>query len=132
MKKFFAWALVLVMGLGLAACTASPSGEGKATYSFKFGETINAQTVTKVAIQAAFIAELSSIKDASAVGVDAVELTGDYATNDDLAVAACEAAEKVCKKFDYENNDSYKVVITVTYESGKSRTLYKCTLKEIK
>ena len=120
------------MGLGLAACTASPSGEGKATYSFKFGETINAQTATKLLIQAAFVAELSAINGASTVGVDAVELTGNYETNDNLAVAACEAAEKTCKKFDYENKDSYKVIITVTYESGKSRTLYKCTLKEIK
>lgn len=132
MKKFFAIALALVMGLSITSCSLSPSGEGKATYKFEFGETINAQALTKVAIQTAFIGELAAIKDASAVGLDAVELTGDYATNDDLAVAACEAAEKACKKLDYENKDSYKVVITVTYETGKSRTLYKCTLKEIK
>ena len=132
MKKFFAIALALVLGLSMTSCSLSPSGEGKATYKFEFGETINAQALTKVAIQAAFIGELSAIKDASMVGLDAVELTGDYATNDDLAVAACQAAEKDCKKLDYDKNDSYKVVITVTYETGKSRTLYKCTLKEIK
>ena len=132
MKKFFALALTLVMGLALSACSASPSGEGKATYEITIPETINSVATTELLIRGAFLAELTAINGASTVGLTAVELTGDYATNDDLAVAACEAAEKVCKKFDYENKDSYKVVVTVTYETGKSRTLYKCTLKEIK
>ena len=132
MKKFFALALALVMGLGLASCSKAPSGEGKATYQFTLPHTVNAQTLTKAAIQAAFVGNLAAINNASTVGLDAVELTGDYATNDDLATAACEAAEKTCNKLDYESEDSYQVQITVTYETGKSRTLYKHTFKAIK
>ena len=131
MKKFFAMALALVVGLGLTSCSVSPSGEGKATYVISIPETINSSAPTEVLIRAAFLAELSAINGASTVGLDSVELTGDYATNDDLAVEACKAAEKEClKKIDYNKNDSYKVQVTVTYETGKSRTLFKCTLKE--
>ena len=117
------------MSLGLTSCGLAPSGEGKATYDFKFDHTVNAQTLTKAAIQTAFIASLGAIETASSVGISSVELTGDYATNDDLAEAACAEAEKTCNKMDFENEDSYKVVITVTYETGKSRTFYKHTFQ---
>ena len=129
MKKFLALALALVMGLGLTSCGLAPSGEGKATYQFSLPHTVNAQTLTKAAIQTAFIGNLAAINNASAVGLDAVELTGDYATNDDLAEAACAEAEKTCNKFDYDSGDSYQVLIKVTYETGKTRNFYKHTFK---
>lgn len=132
MKKFFALALALVMGLGLASCSKAPSGEGKATYSFELPHTVNAQTLTKAAIQTAFVGNLEAIQGASLVNLSTVELTGNYATNDDLATAACAEAEKTCNNLDYENGDSYEVKITVTYETGKSRTLYKHTFKALK
>ena len=131
MKKFFAMALALVMGLCATSCSLSPTGEGDATYVISFPQTINSSVITKAAIQAVFIAELSAISTATSTGLDNVVLTGDYATNDDLAREACKAAEKEClKKIDYTNNDSYKVEVTVNYATGKSRSLFKCTLKE--
>ena len=131
MKKIIAMALALVVGLCLTSCAASPSGEGEATYVISFPQTINLSTGTKIAIQGIFLLELSAISTATSTGADNVVLTGDYATNDDLALEACKAAEKEClKKIDYNNNDSYKVEVTVNYETGKSRSLFKCTLKE--
>lgn len=131
MKKFFAMALALVMGLCATSCSLSPSGEGEATYEISFPETSYSVALTKAAIQAVFIAELSSISTATSTGLSSVVLSGDYATNDDLALEACKAAEKEClKKIDYAENEAYKVQVAVTYETGKTRTLFKCTLKE--
>ena len=130
MKKIFAMALALVMGLCATSCSLSPSGEGKATYVISIPETSYASG-NEVLIRGAFLAELSAINGAKTVGLDSVELTGDYATNDDLALEACKVAEKEClKKIDYDKNESYKVQVTVNYETGKSRSLFKCILKE--
>ena len=130
MKKFFATALALIAGLGMTACSVSPSGEGKATYVYSV-ETVNAQVITQAAIKVAFVGEISAIEGAETISLDTVELTGTYSVSDGQVLEACAAAEKTCKKFDYENNDSYKVKIQVTYENGRSRTLYSHRFKAL-